>query len=191
MIYLQLFYEFFKIGLFSIGGGMASVPFLQNLAVSSGWYDVSLVSEMIAVSESTPGPIGINMATYVGYTVAGIPGGIIASLAICVPSLIIVFFVFKSLTKFAGSKLVDYTFYGLRPGVVALIAYAALTIIPDVFIKAQTGISAATHEFSLDYKKIIYFCVCLAAIMLTKKKKWAHPIIFIAISAVVGILLEF
>jgi len=189
MIYLKLFYEFAKIGLFSVGGGMAAVPFLQQLGESSGWFDSRLVSEMIAISESTPGPIGINMATYVGYEVAGIIGAIIASLAISLPSMLIAYIVFKSLQKFAGSKLVGYVFYGLRPGSIALVCTAAFTIVIEVFL----GTTLSKIDFStlvIDYKKLIYFAIVFAAIMLTKKYKWAHPVIFIVISAVVGIVLK-
>ena len=75
MILLRLFFEFFKIGLFSVGGGMATLPFLYDMADKTGWFDYAQIADMLAVSESTPGPIGINMATYVGYTTAGIPGG--------------------------------------------------------------------------------------------------------------------
>ena len=99
MIYLKLFWEFFKIGLFAVGGGMATLPFLQELSVRTGWFPQSLITDMIAVSESTPGPIGINMATYVGCNIAGLPGGIIATLGEVLPSVIIVIIVSKYLEK--------------------------------------------------------------------------------------------
>ena len=90
MIYLRLFYEFFKAGLFAVGGGMATLPFLYDISDSTGWFTHSQLADMIAVSESTPGPIGVNMATYVGYTTGGIPGAVIATLGIITPSIIII-----------------------------------------------------------------------------------------------------
>ena len=110
MIYLQLFWEFLKIGLFAVGGGMATLPFLQDLAESTGWYSQSLITDMIAISESTPGPIGINMATYVGCNVAGFFGGVVATMGEILPSIVIVVLISKSLDRFRGSKLVDSAF---------------------------------------------------------------------------------
>ena len=107
MIYLQLFWEFLKIGLFAVGGGMATLPFLQDLAEKTGWYSQSLITDMIAISESTPGPIGINMATYVGCNVAGFLGGVVATMGEILPAIVIVVTVSRYLEKFRGSKLVD------------------------------------------------------------------------------------
>ena len=111
MIYLQLAWEFMQIGLFAIGGGMATLPFLQRLGEHSGWFDGRLITDMIAISESTPGPIGINMATYVGYNTAGVLGGVAATLAEILPSVVIVIMVSKSLERFSSSKYVGYIFY--------------------------------------------------------------------------------
>ena len=105
MIYLQLFWEFFKIGLFAVGGGMATLPFLQNLSETTGWFTTSFITDMVAISESTPGPIGINMATYVGFNVAGIPGGILATIGEVLPSILIITIVSKSMEKFRESPL--------------------------------------------------------------------------------------
>ncbi|MBR6348683.1 MAG: chromate transporter, partial [Spirochaetales bacterium] len=88
MIYLRLFWEFFKTGLFAMGGGMATVPFLFDISAKTGWFTASELADMIAISESTPGPIGVNMATYVGFTTAGIPGGIVATFGLFCPALI-------------------------------------------------------------------------------------------------------
>ena len=90
MIYLRLFLEFFKAGLFAVGGGLATLPFLSNMATSTGWFTHSQLADMVAVSESTPGPLGVNMATYVGYTVKGVPGAVIATLGLITPSVIII-----------------------------------------------------------------------------------------------------
>ncbi len=187
MIYLQLFYEFFKIGLFAVGGGMATIPFLTALGENTGWYTNSFVTDMIAISESTPGPIGINMATYVGYSVGGVWGGIIATFAEILPSMIIVTFVSKTYTEFRYNKNIGYMFYGLRPAVTALIASAALTIFKvsvinyDLF--TQTGLFADLW----DIKKLVYFVVIFIAI----KKYNKNPIVYIAFSAVIGIILNF
>ena len=112
MIYLQLFWEFLKIGLFAVGGGMATLPFLQDLAEKTGWYSQALITDMIAISESTPGPIGINMATYVGCNVAGFLGGVVATMGEILPAIVVVVIVSRYLEKFRGSKLVDAAFYG-------------------------------------------------------------------------------
>ena len=161
---------------------MAAIPFLQDLATKTGWYDQSLITTMIAVSESTPGPIGINMATYVGNNVAGVIGGITATLGVIIPSIIIVTVISKFLEKFKSSKIVSDIFYGLRPAVTGLIAAAGIAMFHlDVYEK--TG--AIMDLF--DIKKIIYFVLAYLAIIKFK----LHPIIYIAISAVVGIALAF
>ena len=187
MIYLRLFYEFAKIGLFAIGGGMATIPFLQRLSATTGWFDADFITEMIAISESTPGPIGINMATYVGYEVAGLAGSIIASLALALPSVLIATLVAKSIQKYADNKYVKSAFYGIRPAVIAMIVNAAFIVINTSMIHYSKDPAVS---FSPDILKIALFGAFLAAILLTKKKKWAHPIVFIAIGAVLGIVLE-
>lgn len=115
MIYLQLFIEFFKVGLFSIGGGLATLPFLYNISDRLRWYSHMDLANMIAISESTPGPVGVNTATYVGNTVAGILGTVVATAALIVPSIIIIIIISKFLNKFKDSKHVKNVFYGLRP----------------------------------------------------------------------------
>lgn len=165
MILLRLFIEFFKIGLFAIGEGMATIPFLRQLSLSTGWFPPQLITDMIAISESTPGPIGINMATYVGYNIAGPAGGIAATLGEILPAIIIVTLVSKSLEKFSNNKQIDHIFYGLRPAVTGLIA-------------------AAPQITSISWGKFIYFI--LIFILIKKFKK--HPIIYIASSAAAGIV---
>ena len=185
MIYLQLFYEFFKTGLFTIGGALATIPFLQEMSVNTGWFTEAELTDMIAISESTPGPIGINMATYVGYTTAGYLGGLIASLGLIMPALILVSIVARILSKFRENPLVESSFYGLRPASIGLISAAGLSVLMlslvHIELWEQTG--AITDLF--DIRAII-----LAAVLfiLTNKLK-AHPTIFIAGSAIVGIIL--
>ena len=115
-IYFTLFWEFFKTGLFAIGGGMATLPFLSSMAERFPWLTQEQLANMIAVSESTPGPLGINCATYAGYNAAGVPGAIIASVSEVLPSYIIILIISKMLRRFSQSKYVSFAFGGLRPG---------------------------------------------------------------------------
>lgn len=125
---LLLFYEFAKVGLFSVGGGLATVPFLQSMGEKTGWFTNAQLSTMIAVSESTPGPMGVNMATYVGYSISGIPGAVIATLGLITPSIAVIIIIAGFLQKFRQSKTVDAVFYGLRSASTALIASAGLSV---------------------------------------------------------------
>ena len=187
MTYLLLFLEFFKIGLFAIGGGLAALPFLYELAPKYNWFTEADITNMIAISESTPGPIAVNMATYVGYNTAGILGGVVATLAEILPSVIIVVLVSKSLERFSESKYVAYTFYGLRPAVTGLIAAAVLAVFRAAVL--NTALFRQTGAFSdlISLKYILFFAVIFAAIRKFKKS----PILYIAISAVVGIVMKF
>lgn len=187
MIYLQLFWEFFQIGLFAVGGGMATLPFLQALGERTGWFSPQLVVDMIAVSESTPGPIGINMATYVGYSVAGIPGAILATLGETIPSLIIVILVSKSLAKFRSNPYVDAAFYGLRPAVTGLIAAAGIITLNSFMLHWDLYKQTNALMDLFDIKKILFFFIIYLAIYKFKK----HPTVYIAISAIVGIVFSF
>ena len=187
MIFFQLFYEFFKIGLFMIGGGMAAVPFLQELSIKTNWFTQAQLADMIAISESTPGPIGINMATYVGYTVGGIPGGLIASIGLILPSTIIVLTVARLLSKFKESKIVESTFYGLRPASVGLISAAALSVIGISLLNTELWRRTRILTDLFSFKSIIFAVVLF---FLVKKIK-AHPIVFIAASAAIGIIFKF
>ena len=124
MTCLLLFYEFFKTCLFAVGGGMATVPFLKNIGLATGWYSQPDLMNMLAVSASTPGPIGINMATYVGFTVAGIPGAVIATIGEVTPSIIVILLVAAMLTKYRNSNYVENAIYGLQPASSGLISAA-------------------------------------------------------------------
>ena len=187
MIYLQLFYEFFKIGLFAVGGGMATLPFLTRLGESTGWFDDKLITDMIAISESTPGPIGINMATYVGYNVGGFWGGFIATLGEIVPSIIIVIIFSIYLEKLAGSKIIDHAFYGMRPAVTGLIASAAISVIQKSILNFDLYSKTGALIDLLSPQKIIFFFLIFFAIKKFKK----HPIFYIALSAAIGVLFKF
>ena len=128
MVLLRLFYEFFKTGLFSVGGGMATIPFLQHMGETTGWFTNGDLTTMIAVSESTPGPMGVNMATYVGFHTGGIAGGVIATLGLVFPSLIIITLIAAFLSSFADSPLVQHALGGINACVVALIAVSVLKL---------------------------------------------------------------
>lgn len=179
MILIELFFSFFKVGLFAVGGGLATLPFLYEMANAHDWFDVGLISNMIAISESTPGPIGINMATYVGYLNSGVIGAIIAPLGEVTPSIITISIIAGFLKKFKDNETVKYVFYGLRAASCALIAAAGLGVVKIAFFGEtvkdffwQGAIMAV----------ILYFAI--------KKLKW-HPVIFIAISAAIGIIFQF
>lgn len=185
MIYLQLFYEFFIIGLFTFGGGLATIPYLKDLAERTGWYEVSFITDMIAISESTPGPIGINMATYVGNEVAGIFGGILATVAEILPSIIIVTLVSKFLVKFKTNKDFKHAFYGIRPCVAGLLAYVGIDLL-SVAIVNKSLISTLGLFGSIDILKTMIFIAILYLILKFKK----HPITYIVISGIIGIVIK-
>lgn len=183
MIYLLLFWEFFKTGLFSIGGGLATIPFLMEMSDKYGWFTQEELSNMIAVSESTPGPIGINMATYVGFTTCGIPGSLLATTALVLPSLIVIMIIAGFLEKFRDNRLVQDTFYCLRPAVIGMLAVSLTSMISPLLIDL-TG-NAFLEIFNL--KAIALFALLLFGILKFKK----HPIVYIAIGAVAGIIFKF
>ncbi|MFI3238469.1 MAG: chromate transporter [Lachnospiraceae bacterium] len=187
MIFLQLFIEFFKIGLFSIGGGLATLPFLYELCDTRQWITLDDVSTMIALSESTPGPLGINMATYVGFKTAGLFGGVLATLGLVTPSIIIIIIVASVLNKFKQSKIVQGMFTWLRPASTALIAVAFISILTSTLFDHSIVLTVENYFNSLDYKSLIFGIILFFCI-----KKWdLHPFFYIIISAVVGILLQF
>lgn len=198
MIYLQLFWEFFKTGLFSVGGGMATIPFLQSISEKTGWFTSAQLADMIAVAESTPGPLGVNTATYVGYTVGlpvmgvggGILGAVIATLGLVLPSIIVITIIAYVLDKFRKSKYVDAAFYGLRPASVGLIGAAGISIILLSFFKVNS-IYTLAQEISFNWKHIILAIIILVLTRWVPKVKKLHPIYFIIFSAIVGIVFKF
>mgnify|MGYP004495061887 CR=1 FL=1 len=182
MLYLQLFWEFFKTGLFAVGGGMATLPFLYDISDKTGWFTRAQLADMIAVSESTPGPIGVNMATYVGFITGKIPGAVVATLGLVTPSIIVILIVAAFLQTFRGSKYVTGAFYGLRPASTALITAAGLVVVKETFL--LTG------------GVVFWQGVLLAAVLLVltrwvKQTKGWHPIVFIGLSALAGVVFRF
>lgn len=186
MIYLTLFIEFFKIGLFALGGGLATLPFLYNLAYKYTWFDINIIPNMIAVSESTPGALGVNMATYVGFSSAGIPGGIIATLGLVTPSVIIIIIVAKFLNSFSTNIYVKSAFYGLRPAVTALIALAGLEVAKVSIFTLDLFKETGRFIDIINIKKTFLFVIFF---ILTRKTKF-HPIAYIVAGAAVGILFK-
>ena len=191
MLYLRLFWEFFKTGLFAVGGGMATLPFLQNIGATTGWFTDADLTTMIAVSESTPGPIGVNMATYVGFSTAGVPGAVVATLGLITPSVIIILIIARVLAAFRQNKVVDAAFYGLRPCSVGLIAAAGLLVVKialfDVDLYRQTGVLMNLFQ----WKAIALAAVLIVLTRYVKPLKKLHPVFFILGSAAVGALFSF
>ena len=188
MLYLQLFWEFFKTGLFAIGGGMATIPFLYDLSDKTGWFTHADLADMIAISESTPGPIGVNMSSYVGFHLSGISGAIVATVGFVAPSIIVIILVSCFLQKFRENRIVSSAFGGLRPASTGLIAAAAVSVITVALL--YDGWTFGTLIGSIRWPAVALAVFLLVATNLKLTKKW-HPIIFLAFSAVVGILFHF
>ncbi len=182
-VFWELFYEFFQIGLFAVGGGPATIPFLMDLPNRHDWYEAADVANMLAVSESTPGPIGINMATYAGYNAAGFAGGIVATFSLVLPSLIVIILIAKLLDNFSQNAYVKSAFFTIRPAVTGLIATAVLGIWQTSLFTASDG----SFRFPI-------FSVALVAIFFAamnhKKLKKLHPVFWILCGAVVGIVFK-
>ncbi len=192
MIYLRLFWEFFKTGLFAVGGGMATIPFLYEMSDATGWFTRNDLANMIAVSESTPGPIGVNMATYVGFITGMDQGGVLtavlgaatATLGLVAPAIVVILLVAMALKSFRDNKYVDSAFYGLRPASTGLIAAAGLSVaISNLLPQGLTVLSA------FNWKGVLLGAVLWVLTNKVKQTKSLHPIVFILASAVVGVAL--
>lgn len=175
MIYLILFFEFLIIGTFSIGGGLATLPYLYSLAERYPWFNKATLIDMIAISESTPGPIGINMATFAGFKAGGVLGGILASIAVITTGTIFMLIISGFLDKFKGHVILEKAFYGIRPMVAALIAYAGYEMFQITILNGEA--------FSLDFVSLGLFIV--VSILLLKTK--ISPILLILFAAILGI----
>lgn len=187
MIYLRLFYEFAKIGLFSVGGGLATLPFLTNLGMATGWFTSAELANMLAVSQSTPGAIGVNMATYVGFHIASFPGAVMATLGLVSPSIVLISVIAHMLTRFRQNHFVQDAFYALRPASTGLIAAAGLGVVEISILTLDQFTATGSLLSIVDWK------ACALAVVLffaMRKIRW-HPVVFIGISAVVGIVFHF
>ena len=174
-------FEFFKTGLFSIGGGLATLPFLYQLADRYDWFTRSDLASMIAVSESTPGPMGVNMATYAGYTAFGIPGAVLATFSLVLPSILIILVVARFLQRFQESPIVRSVLYGIKPASVGLIASAAFGILKLALqFRSGAGLSTVISWKALGVGIVISFIYYF-------RRKW-HPIVFILMGAVAGLV---
>ncbi|MDR1949216.1 MAG: chromate transporter [Spirochaetaceae bacterium] len=183
MILLLLFAEFFQIGLFSVGGGLATLPFLYRLADKYQWFDYGTIADMVAIAESTPGAIGVNMATYAGFRCAGIPGAILATLGLVSPSILIIIIVARIFLGFKDNPLVNAVFSGLRPAAAGLIAAAGFTVISLSLYNKETPV----WYMGFRWREFLLFT--LLFILIRKFKK--HPVIYIAAAGVAGLILGF
>ncbi len=186
MIYLLLAWEFFKIGLFSMGGGLSSLPFLYELAERYEWLQAGEIPDIIAVAESTPGAIGVNAATYAGFTAAGIPGALVATLSYILPSLIIILLIAGVMSKYYEKPAVQKVFYGIRPAVTGLIAAAGLKVMLSALFGGAALTDLAALVAGFEWKAALLFAVLVFAVLKFKK----HPIVYVAAAAAAGILLR-
>lgn len=182
---LNMFLAFFKVGLFTIGGGLVAIPIMQDYVQKYNWITTKDFVDMIAISQSTPGPIGINLATYVGASQYGIFGSIIVTIAMVLPSFIIITIISKFLKHFNENKWVKAVLASIRPMVVGIILAAAYFIASVSFLNLDEAISARSLTRLVDLKAFIVFIIFF--ILMFKVKK--HPILYIVIGGVFGVLL--
>ena len=192
MIYLRLFLEFCRVGLFSVGGGLATIPFLTDLGERTDWFTSGQLADMIAISESTPGPMGVNMATYVGFATKGVPGGVAATLGLVFPSVVIILIIAGFLQRFRQSRVVDGVFYGLRAASAALITAALLQVAKIALMFHETGVETAPGQAVPRYElfywpAVILFVVIFVLVKFSPAKK-LHPICFIGLAALAGVI---
>ncbi len=194
MMYLQMFWEFFKTGLFAVGGGMATIPFLYEMSEKTGWFTGDQLANMIAVGESTPGPIGVNMATYVGFLggmqnhgIAGaILGAVVTTLGLITPSVIIIMVIAALLKGFRDSRYVQNAFYGLRPASSGLIAAAGIQVVLTNLVDFSGGVVLA----GINWKGLVLGVALWLLSNQVKATKKLHPIAFIGMAAVAGIVFQ-
>ncbi|MSS78772.1 chromate transporter [Anaerococcus sp. WCA-380-WT-2B] len=184
---LRLMWEFFKAGLFAIGGGMATFPFLQEMSEKYNWFSQEELLNMIAVSESTPGAIGINVASFAGYKVYGITGAILASLSLIAPAIIIILIISKGLESFKNSLIIKNMFETIRPATAGLILGAMLNVM--ILSLFNVALYEKSGKF-LDLFQILQIIIFVCFLIVLRKYKKIHPIIIIAIGAVLGIVFK-
>lgn len=186
---LLLFFEFFKTGLFAVGGGLATVPFIRDMAATYGWITEKEIANIIAIAESTPGPIGVNAATYVGYHVGGVPGALIATIGLVTPSVIIIILVAKAIKRYSDSYLVKSLFTSLRPAAIGLITAAGVSL-----LLVALGIKAdfLRFRFTADWYTLLKLGIYGAFVFFAFWKKTAkiHPLFFILTGGAIGAILS-
>lgn len=184
MILLQLAFEFFKAGLFAMGGGLATLPFLiQTSHTYPQWFSIDDLMQMVAVSETTPGPIGVNMATYVGFHVAGIPGAVVATLSLTLPAFLSILIIVRVLDRFQENRLIKGGLEAMRPAVAGLIAAAGYLVLKSSLFPSQAG--AITFQWVA-----FLLLIGLFGLMRIKALSRIHPIAYIAAGAALGIVLQ-
>lgn len=187
ILLLRLYWEFFKTGLFAVGGGLATLPFLSQMADKTGWFTQGQLMDMVAVSESTPGPIGINTATYVGFTTSGVPGALAATLGLVSPSILIILVIASFLKAFRSNRFVEGVFRCLRPASTGLIAASGLSVAAIIFYTAAPeGLLAG-----IQWKAVVLAAVLVLATRVIPQTKKLHPVVWIALSALAGIVFSF
>lgn len=197
MIYLQLFWEYFKIGLFTIGGGYAMLPLVSQVVIKYSWLTERQLADFVAVAESTPGPFAINLATFVGTTVGngqggfwcGLLGATCATVGVVLPSVIIIIVITKLLDKFRKSKIVDGLLYGMKPVVVGLLGSAVLSLLCREILP---NLSTKTYTYNFDGFSVVSLLLVALFVPLSKVKfkgRKVHPILLILFSAVLGVVL--
>ncbi len=181
----ELFWEFFKIGVFAVGGGPATLPYLMDLTKTHDWYTMRELTDMIAVSESTPGPLGLNMSTYAGFETLGLFGGLVSTFGLVLPSLIIIILIAKFLENFDQNKVVKGAFYGIRPAVTAAIAAAVLQV-----CRVSLLVWHDDGTFEPGWKTIV-LCVIILGLLQVEKCKKIHPVFWFLGAMVVGVVFRF
>ena len=179
-----MFAEFFFIGLFAVGGGPATLPYLMELTEKYDWFTMEELTNMIAVSESTPGPLGVNMATYAGFTTLGTFGGLISTIGLVLPSIIVITIIAAFFTKMNKNRRVQAAFKGIRPAITAIIAVAVISLfMVSVFVKTDSG-------FSPLWKSIVLAVIVFGLLQIKKLKK-IHPFLWFVVGAAAGIIFRF
>lgn len=184
MIYFLLFYEFFKVGLFSVGGGYATLPFLYHIADVYGWYSTKELVDMLAVSSITPGPVGINVATFAGFKTAGLLGSLVATTSVVLPSLLIVILVYKLLNKFRENFFVQAILYSIKPAGCALLAAVGVRLFKEYILRDISVFSLHNIKSFIDFKALLLLLLLLALSLKVKK----NPLLYLGIAAICGIL---
>ncbi len=182
---LRLIWEFFKAGLFAVGGGMATIPFLQDMAKNYGWFSEADLLDMIAVSESTPGAIGINIATFAGFKSYGFPGAILATISLITGPIIIVLIISRMMAKFKNSQTIENMFTTIRPATAGLILGAMSSVMVITLFDVDLFRASGNIIDLLRPIPIALFAVFLFALIKFKK---IHPLVIIAISAILGVV---
>ena len=182
---IQMSWEFFKTGLFAVGGGLATLPFLYDMSARTGWFSTRDIANMVAVSESTPGPLGVNMSSYVGFTAMGVLGSIVTTCSLVLPSVICILIIARVLDRFKNAAVVQQIFYGIRPASAALIAAAGLQVAKISLLNISSFHSTDALMSLFNWKMIL-----LAAVVLAAYKKFSfHPIVYILAAGAVGVII--